>query len=201
MRGLDGDEKALVVMPLLTALGVLVKGKFFEIIVCDVCVLAVARIASDLLLLALQEVDQRVELALSLLKLLSLLLNLAVFIPQGWGNEIDWIGQLFEGPSHTLFSAASKFIASKVGSWTLPAVDGTWAVPADIVLSLLCNESNSFEYIRDIVYTPLLDVEELDGVVEVKGLVGGFFQQVDEFFGQLNQPVFFAATPVAAFTA
>jgi hypothetical protein len=201
VRGLDGDEKALVVMPLLTALGVLVKGKFFEIIVCDVCVLAVARIASDLLLLALQEVDQRVELALSLLKLLSLLLNLAVFIPQGWGNEIDWIGQLFEGPSHTLFSAASKVIASKVGSWTLPAVDGTWAVPADIVLSLLCNESNSFEYIRDIVYTPLLDVEELDGVVEVKGLVGGFFQQVDEFFGQLNQPVFFAATPVAAFTA
>ena len=95
MRGLDGDEKALVVMPLLTALGVLVKGKFFEIIVCDVCVLAVARIASDLLLLTLQEVDQRIELALSLLKLLSLLLDLAVFIPQGWGHEIDRIGQLF----------------------------------------------------------------------------------------------------------
>lgn len=95
MRGLNSNKKALIVMPLLTALGVLVKGKFFEIVVCDVCVLAVAGIAADFLLLPLQELDQRVKLALSFLELMLLLLDLAVFFTQRWSHEIDRIGQLF----------------------------------------------------------------------------------------------------------
>ena len=61
-------------------------------------------------------------------------------------------------------------------SGALPAVDSAWSVPADVVLALLGNEPDSFKDIRDVIYAALLDVEELNGVVEVQRLVGSFFQ-------------------------
>ena len=60
MRGLDCDQQALFIVPLLAAVGVFVKGKFFEIVVGHVGVLAVTRVIADLLLLLFKHFNQRV---------------------------------------------------------------------------------------------------------------------------------------------
>ena len=57
----------------------------------------------------------------------------------------------------------------------LGAFDRTWTFPSNIVLTYLADETNSFENIGNIVNSTLLDIQILDCVIQVEGLLVSSF--------------------------
>lgn len=76
--------------------------------------------------------------------------------------------------------------------WLL-LVSSVGADPTDVVLAVLLDEIDALQHVGDVVDAPLLHVELLHGQVEVNRLVGTRFDELQEFVGQDNEPVFTAA--------
>ena len=57
----------------------------------------------------------------------------------------------------------------------LGAFDRTWTFPSNIVLTYLADETNSFENIGNIVNSTLLNIQILDCVIQVEGLLVSSF--------------------------
>ena len=68
----------------------------------------------------------------------------------------------------------------------LGAFDRTWTFPSNIVLTYLADQTDTFEYIGDIINSALLDIQILDRVIQIESLLVSSFEQVDEFFSQFD---------------
>ena len=66
-----------------------------------------------------------------------------------------------------------------------------------MVLLNLFDQSDSLQDICDIVDSSLLDFEGLYGIVEIKGLLIRFFEQIDEFFSQLDKAILLPSSLIA----
>ena len=64
------------------------------------------------------------------------------------------------------------------------------ACPADLVLFVLCYQTNALKNISNIVYSSLLYLKLGDSLIQVNALFRGIFDKLDELFCQLNQSVF-----------
>jgi len=165
-----------------------------QIILSYVSVLLIAWIIPDVLLLIREYFEKVIKLPLSLVEVFTLGLNLPLSILEILRYVIARIWQFFESSSDSLLGAATNSV--HVIPRSPDTVGGTRAIPADVVLSLLSNEADTLQHVSDVVNASLLDVEHFDGIIQIKGLVWSFLEQVDEFFGQFNQTIFFAAPSV-----
>ena len=75
---------------------------------------------------------------------------------------------------------------------------GTWTVPAYVIFADFAYKADTLQHVRDVVNSPFLDVKGFDGLIKVKSLVDGFFQQVDELFSELDKAILFATSSVPA---
>ena len=69
---------------------------------------------------------------------------------------------------------------------------GGRANPSDMVLLVPLNKIDSFQDIGDVIYPSFLHIQNFHRVVEVKALLVSCHQEIDEFFGQLNEAVLLA---------
>lgn len=158
MRSLDGNQKALLLLPL-TIFRLFIESKSFEIVMGHVRVLAVTRVIANLLLLLLKSSDERLQLALGFFQLVLLQVNRVVSLSQLWCHKVDWIGQLLKCPTHPFLGTAAEVICLVQASWPLASVDCAWAIPADVVLALLGDEADAFKHVRNVIDSSLLHLE------------------------------------------
>ena len=59
-----------------------------------------------------------------------------------------------------------------------------------MVFLISLNQVNALEYVGNVVYSPLWNIENFHGVVQIKALLLSLHQKLNELLRQLNQPVF-----------
>jgi hypothetical protein len=86
------------------------------------------------------------------------------------------------------------FDAPLVSDYLLLVVVPTTASPPDLILFVLRNQPDTLQDIGYIVYSTFLNSQLFHGVVQIDTLLGGFLNELDEFFCKLDQAVFLAET-------
>lgn len=127
------------------------------------------------------------------------LVYLVVLFTKGRRHKIDWIRELLKSSSNTLFGTTAGIIRAILRPWPFPAIDCAWSVPADIVLALFSNETDTFKHVGNIIYTPFLDIKRLHSFIEIQSLVRRLLELFYELFRKFDKSVLLAAPSTQAF--
>jgi hypothetical protein len=110
---LNRDQQTLLLLPLSAWFLLLVKGKFLEVVVSNVGVLAVTWVVADILFLPFKHFNERVELLLGLLQLMLFLLYFIVLQAKRRRHEFYWVWKFFQGSTHAFFGTTSRVVSSR----------------------------------------------------------------------------------------
>lgn len=195
MWSLNSYQQTWIILPFRVLISRLMKSQLFEIIMSYVSILCIVRIVPNFLLLFIKNFNQTVQLTLFFLQLVFFRFNLRVLFAERIANKINWVRKFFKRASHTFFGTAFHIIHS-VRIRSLSTIYCSWTIPTNIIFTLFCNQTNTFQYICNVVNSTFLYFQKFHRVIKIKCLVRSLLEQINKFFGQLNKPIFLASTPV-----